>query len=98
MNRKQKMTKAAAVTAAGILAAQTGLMGVYAADTKDSKIEKEETVYVKTDASGASQEVIVSDWLKNTSKSQSIRDQTDLSDIENVKGEESYRQDGNLLT
>ena len=98
MNRMKKMTKAAAVTMAGILTAQTGLAGIYAADTKDDKIEKEETVYVKTDASGNSTEVIVSDWLKNTGKTKSIVDETDLSDIENVKGEESFKQDGKQLT
>ena len=38
MNRMKKMTRAAAVTVAGILTAQTGLAGIYAADIKDNKI------------------------------------------------------------
>ncbi|MBR2794900.1 MAG: hypothetical protein IKE16_09665, partial [Solobacterium sp.] len=35
---------------------------------------KEETVYVITDASGKSNSVIVSDWLKNTSGKKTIDD------------------------
>lgn len=51
---------------------------------------KEETVYVNTDASGQVKEVIVSDWLKNQESSDQLLDKSDLSNIENVKGDESY--------
>ncbi len=54
---------------------------------------KDETVYVLSDAEGSVEKIIVSDWLKNTSGSQTLRDQTDLSDVENVKGDEGYTQE-----
>ena len=53
---------------------------------------KEETVYVKTDANGEEKTVIVSDWLKNFSGEAKIKDATDLTDVENVKGNETYKR------
>ena len=52
--------------------------------TENTSVSKEETVYVKADASGAVQNIIVSDWLKNSEGKASISDQSDLKDIENV--------------
>ena len=52
--------------------------------------EKEETVYVIADASGNQKDVIVSDWLKNTGGEEAITDETILSDIENLKGDETW--------
>lgn len=52
--------------------------------------EKEQTVYVNADENGNIQNVIVSNWLKNTEKETSITDKSDLSDIKNVKGEEGF--------
>ncbi len=57
--------------------------------------DKEETVYLITDASGNVEETIVSDWLKNRDGSSTIKDATDLTNIENVKGEEGYTQGNN---
>lgn len=57
---------------------------------KSANSEKDETVYVLSDANGNVQKVIVSDWLKNISASQSLNDISFLSDIENVKGDEGY--------
>ncbi len=51
---------------------------------------KEETVYVIAGADGQVEKVIVSDWLKNTSYADTIADKSDLQNIENVKGDESY--------
>ena len=65
----------------------------------DSNTEgKDETVYVITDASGEKQNVIVSDWLKNGSSSDIIKDYTTLKDIVNVKGDETYstNNDGSI--
>ncbi|WP_040215253.1 hypothetical protein [Clostridium polynesiense] len=56
--------------------------------------EKEQTVYVNADESGKIEKVIVSNWLKNTEKKSSITDKTELKNIENVKGEESFSQAG----
>lgn len=66
--------------------------------TENTSVSKEETVYVKADASGAVQNIIVSDWLKNSEGKASISDQSDLKDIENVKGEEGFSSDGQKLT
>lgn len=57
-----------------------------------SDITKEETVYVVTDATGAEEDVIVSDHLKNDIEADTIEDATDLTEIENVKGEETFSQ------
>lgn len=54
------------------------------------EVFKEETVYVLADAEGAVQKIIVSDWLKNASGAEEIKDATGLRNVENVKGEESY--------
>ena len=54
---------------------------------------KDETVYVLANADGTVKKIIVSDWLKNASYADSIKDRSDLKDIENVKGEESYTLD-----
>ncbi len=59
----------------------------------DSSSEKEETVYVVTDAAGTPDDVIVSDWLKNSTGSDVIEDVTDLEEIENVKGEETFSRE-----
>lgn len=62
------------------------------------EVGKDETVYVKLNADGTKKEVIVSDWLKNTDGTKSIEDSSDLSDIKNVKGDETYTESGgNLL-
>ena len=55
-----------------------------------AEISKNETVYVLTNADGATRKIIVSDWLNNQSGLSSIQDITGLSDIENVKGNENW--------
>lgn len=62
-----------------------------------SVIKKEETVYVITDSHGNQDDVIVSDQLCNEQKLKTISDETTLSDIENVKGDEKFKQKGNKL-
>ncbi len=64
----------------------------------NTDVDKEETVYVIADANGKSEEVIVSDWLKNKKKESEIKDETSLTGIENVKGDEKFDQSGNSLT
>lgn len=60
---------------------------------------KEETVYVIADAAGAPQRTIVSAWLKNPEETDTITDRAELSNIQNVKGDESYTVagDGSLI-
>lgn len=62
------------------------------------KISKDETVYVLTGADGSVKKIIVSDWLKNELGNASVADKSDLSDIENVKGDESYTINGDNMT
>ena len=51
---------------------------------------KDETVYVMAAADGSPKEIIVSDWIKNPTKTDELKDSSELKDIENVKGDESY--------
>lgn len=62
-------------------------------DSVSNTISKDETVYVIADADGSAKKVIVSDWIKNTAQNSTIHDFTTLSDIENVKGDETYTMD-----
>ncbi|SCY46910.1 hypothetical protein [Butyrivibrio sp. INlla14] len=55
---------------------------------------KVETVYVTADANGAVNDVIVSEWLKNAEQSAELSDTTELHDIVNVKGSETYTENG----
>lgn len=63
---------------------------------------KSETVYVLAAADGKAEQVIVSDHLTNPDGAAEIADSSDLSEIENVKGEESFdgvywQADGNEI-
>ena len=57
------------------------------------KIEKEETVYVNQEADGKVSEITVSDWLKNVTGTSDISDVSNLTEIENVKGDETFEQE-----
>ncbi len=50
---------------------------------------KEESVYVKADASGKAEETTVTEWLKNAGSGE-VADQSELENIENIKGEEEF--------
>lgn len=63
--------------------------GISLLDT-ERKVGKEETVYVLAGADGAVEKVIVSNWLKNPDKKDTLEDGSELENIVNVKGEESY--------
>ena len=65
---------------------------------EEKEVSKDETVYVLAGADGSVQKVIVSDWIKNALKEDSIADKSALSDIENVKGNETYTLDGSNMT
>ena len=54
----------------------------------------DETVYVLAGADGTVQKIIVSDWIKNAMAADSLEDKTELSDIENIKGDESFTLGG----
>lgn len=60
---------------------------------------KEETVYVIAGSDGSTRSVIVSNQLKNAEGAQTLEDETTLTNIENVKGTQSYTEgSGNALT
>ena len=59
----------------------------------EDKISKDETVYVIAGAEGEIKKIIVSDWIKNSIKAQTVTDRSELTDIENVKGQETYTID-----
>ena len=64
-----------------------------AAETTEQKNpSKDETVYVLANADGSVKKIIVSDWIKNNG-GKTVSDKTELSDIKNVKGDESYVMD-----
>lgn len=59
---------------------------------------KDETVYVISDAKGQSGKVIVEEWLKNRDGAATIEDVSDLKGITNIKGDETFTQNGDKLT
>lgn len=63
----------------------------------NDKISKDETVYVLANSDGTVKKIIVSDWIKNSLKSSSVEDKSDLTDIENVKGDETYTLNGDNM-
>ena len=65
--------------------------------SENTDSDKDETVYVIADAAGNKQDVIVSEWLKNTDGEATIKDSSNLTDIENVKGDETYTEENGEL-
>ncbi|MSS19245.1 hypothetical protein [Pseudoramibacter porci] len=61
-------------------------------------ISKQETVYVKADATGTRTATYVSDWLQNAGNETTLTDVSNLSNIKNVKGHEKFTKNGNTLT
>ncbi len=65
------------------------------AASSDQKPAKEETVYVWAGADGNAHKIIVSDWLKNTAGADKLEDMSELVEIENVNGDESFTEKEN---
>lgn len=65
---------------------------------KDNDADKDESVYLISDANGNVNKTIVVDHLKNKDKKDALEDASNLSDIENVKGKEKFTQSGDKLT
>ena len=93
--RYLKKTCAVTLSAAMVLglAATAGNVS-YAA----TNVEKEETVYVNLDSDGTVDDVTVSNWLKNVTGTGDVQDISNLKDIKNVKGDETFTQNGDKLT
>lgn len=65
---------------------------------KGNDADKDESVYLISDANGNVNKTIVVDHLKNKDKKDTLEDASNLSDIENVKGKEKFTQSGDKLT
>lgn len=63
----------------------------------EKEIGKEETVYIIADSTGAAEDIIVSDHLLNHDNKKTIEDVSALKDITNVKGDETFTQEGNRV-
>lgn len=104
MNRNSKLIKRGLTTSLAVgMSVMVGAMPVYAASSdkkdNDNKLYKEETVYVNADAAGNTDEITVSNWLKNSGDvSGKLTDKSTLNDIKNVKGDEKYTADGDKIT
>lgn len=64
----------------------------------EGTVDKNESVFVTTDAAGTPTDIIVSDWLDNTNNYKTINDKTTLAEVENVKSNNTITQDGSDLT
>ena len=62
--------------------------------TDTASAAKDETVYVLAGADGSVKKIIVSDWIKNAVGSKNLTDKSELKDVVNVKGEETYTMGG----
>lgn len=90
IKRKLALGLCAAVLMSGM---QSPVLAVGAAQDKEEtqpKAAKEETVYILTQADGSVQDIIVSDWLKNPGNADTISERSNLTQVENVKGNETY--------
>ena len=88
--------EAVAITEDDLAAAMAA--AVKGTDEETEGAEKEETVYVFTDANGKQKSMTVSNWLKNKDGADKLYDNSILKNIENVKGDEPFTQNGDILT
>ena len=93
MNRNRKK-----VVAASLATGMAIVMGTIPVLAADSSVSKQETVYVNASSSGTPQEITVSDWLKDSASAGNLSDVSELKGIKNVKGDETFEQDGEDLT
>ena len=90
----KKFGRAGCIALAGVFA----LSAPGAAFASAASTRKDETVYVSLDQTGNAQSTIVSDWLHAGSGSQRITDRSDLTNIQNVKTNESAIRSGDSLS
>ena len=95
MNRNKKLSRGLTASLAVGMSVMMGVAPVLA----DSTVSKEESVYVNADANGNKESVTVSTWLKNSGDvSGTVKDKSNLKDIKNVKGDETYTGSGDSMT
>ncbi len=66
----------------------------FAPAASNTSATKKETVYVIAGADGSVKKLIVSDWIKNDGKSDTLTDVTEATGVVNVKGDEEYVMGG----
>ena len=87
------LTKSVAATISALL-----LLGCAApAFAADATVEKKETSYLILNADGSVQEQVTSDWLHSDDGFDAVTDESDLSDIQNLKSDVMPEQSGNTL-
>lgn len=85
-------------TAQTDVADDTDLSDLISVEASEKEIGKEESVYLLSAADGTVHDTIVSDHLINSGKKDTLSDCSTLTEIENVKGDESFTQKGEVLT
>lgn len=92
MNRNRKLSRVSKTIVSGLVV--TSLVLGNGTFIQAEKITKDESVYVNADAEGTVTQITVSDWLKNAGINGVLEDKSTLKDIQNVKGDESFEQNG----
>lgn len=92
MNRNRKLSRVSKTIVSGLVV--TSLVLGNGAFIQAEKITKDESVYVNADADGTASQITVSDWLKNAGINGVLEDKSTLTDIQNVKGNETFEQNG----
>lgn len=95
MNRNRKLSRVKKTVVSGLVV--TSLIFGNSVFVQAEQVTKEESVYVNAGADGSVTGITVSDWLKNAGINGTISDKSTLKDIQNVKGEETFEQNGEGL-
>ena len=91
MNKKLKKTLQCTMCAV----LSFGMVVCNSSFVEAKKIKKQESVYVNAAADGSVSKITVSDWLKGANETTgTINDISDLKNISNVKGDETFKQNG----
>lgn len=94
MKRNMKRMGQCAMSAALILS----LLLSNSSFIEAKKVSKQESVYVNAGADGSVSKITVADWLKGAAAVDgTIKDETNLQNIKNVKGDETFTQDGETI-
>lgn len=94
MRKNLKKAGRTAISAILIL----GLVLCNSSFAEAKKVSKKESVYVMAGPDGTVQKITVADWLKDSgSLTGTLKDSSNLTDITNVKGEETFAQSGKDL-
>lgn len=92
MNRNRKLSRVSKTIVSGLVV--TSLVLGNGAFVQAEKVMKDESVYVNADADGTAAQITVSDWLKNAGVNGVLEDKSTLTDIQNVKGDETFEKNG----